>query len=434
MPNLVKYSTVRGVLRRVFVIGRFDFPSERGIPMLSSIWNFILSSFFYGAPFGAIGLVAWWLYVSYFNYAKPTEQLIAVRRGNPDPEPYVDGSGAIWLPLLPARFKYFFRSFPTDRFDLDFEVIKVLSKEGVYPPVPAGMEGKEKKEWEEKNWRNSVGILVNGDGYLTFPTRREMLVDKQTGEPVCFVQDLSDDRRESLRRAEDENRWLEWEATIAVPARGTVPEHNVTVVLERVHPLIVAYKMGVPTTTAEITDKTKEGYTAAVWAAAAQMTWKEATENPKGAFSERVRRGFMENQDGSLIKLGFRPSGIDIAIQTVDIPDEMKQRFAEREAAPAAAEASAIRFDDTSQALEKWKVAHPEADVDEKQQELARRAYLAAGGQYQEIHGLENADTAVFGGGGNTLVGINSGGGKGGGKPKKGKGARPLDNDDGDVL
>lgn len=98
----------------------------------------------------------------------------------------------------------------------------------------------------------------------------------------------------------------------------------------------------------------------------------------------------------------------------------------EKEAAKHQAETSAILLNDTNQALEAWKKTHANAslgEVIEKQRELADRAYLKAGGQRLAIHGLENATTAVVGGGGagaGILVGGNSGNkpGKNPGKPK----------------
>lgn len=91
----------------------------------------------------------------------------------------------------------------------------------------------------------------------------------------------------------------------------------------------------------------------------------------------------------------------------------------EKDAAKQQAEMSAILLDDTNQALEAWKKTNPNASPDqiaEKQSELARRAYLKAGGQYQEVHGLENAGVVGFGGGGGGLGILAGAGGKNPGK------------------
>lgn len=102
-------------------------------------------------------------------------------------------------------------------------------------------------------------------------------------------------------------------------------------------------------------------------------------------------------------------------------PYEAEQKA---KAAKFKAEESAILLDDTNQALEAWKKVHPLATIEqitEKQHELARRAYLKAGGQRLEIAGLENANTAVVGGAGGSGVLL---GGEGGGKKEKGGGRK----------
>lgn len=124
-----------------------------------------------------------------------------------------------------------------------------------------------------------------------------------------------------------------------------------------------------------------------------------------------------------ILKLcGLDISSIDLA--SIDPPDNWRnitlapyEAEQKAKAAKHQAEASATLLDDTNQALEAWKKVHPKASqeqIDEKQRELARRAYLKAGGQYQEVHGLENAGTVVIGGGGGgagvLLGGQNSGG------------------------
>ncbi len=96
----------------------------------------------------------------------------------------------------------------------------------------------------------------------------------------------------------------------------------------------------------------------------------------------------------------------------------------EKEAAVHEAAASATRLDDTNQALEAWKKAHPGASpeqITKKQDELAKRAYLKAGGQNLEVHGLENATTAVVGGGGGGAGILVGGQGKRGGGNRDGQ-------------
>jgi hypothetical protein len=131
---------------------------------------------------------------------------------------------------------------------------------------------------------------------------------------------------------------------------------------------------------------------------------------------------------------GFRADSV--VLRSIDPPVGWRDTTlapykAQRDAAAAVhrAMASALEFDDTNQALEKWKAKHPkatQAQITEKQQELARRAYLKAGGQYQEIHGLENATTAVVGGGGGAGVMVGAGGGKNP-QPTPGKGKSGSD-------
>lgn len=93
----------------------------------------------------------------------------------------------------------------------------------------------------------------------------------------------------------------------------------------------------------------------------------------------------------------------------------------DRDAAKLEAEASATRFNDTNQALKLWLKDQKKngqrptsAQIEAKQNELRERALAKTTG-YQQIHvrGLENATTAVVGGGN---AGMFFGGGKGGGK------------------
>ncbi len=143
--------------------------------------------------------------------------------------------------------------------------------------------------------------------------------------------------------------------------------------------------------------------------------------------------------------VGFRVFSIEL--RSVDPPEGWRDTTLapykaerEKEAAKHQAEASAILFDDTNQALKTWleeqrKAGHePEKDeIKAKQEELRERALAKTGG-YQQTHvkGLENAGTVVIGGGGNAgfLVGGGGGkGGKGGGGKKGGKRSRRDDDD-----
>jgi regulator of protease activity HflC (stomatin/prohibitin superfamily) len=130
-------------------------------------------------------------------------------------------------------------------------------------------------------------------------------------------------------------------------------------------------------------------------------------------------------------RIGFTILSVDIP--AIDPPEGWRETtlapYAARkkkEAAIEEAKASAAAFDDTNQALALWKKEHPNASSDEimeKQKELEYRAMLKSPSYNKQdvtIRGLENASTAVIGGGGQgaggtgILVG-NQGGGKQGG-------------------
>ena len=153
--------------------------------------------------------------------------------------------------------------------------------------------------------------------------------------------------------------------------------------------------------------------------------------------------------DGLLNLYGIKIKSVQL--RNVDPPPDWRattlapyKAQREKEAAKHQAEASAILFDDTNQALKTWREAHPNATPDqirEKQEELRQRSLAKTPG-YQQVHikGLENATTAVVGGGtGGTgiLVGGSGGGqNQGGGKNRKGKKGgqkpRPPKDDDDD--
>lgn len=159
-------------------------------------------------------------------------------------------------------------------------------------------------------------------------------------------------------------------------------------------------------------------------------------EQARKTISELLREELNLRQNGnpSIIDelrevVGFRIFSIEL--RSIDPPPDWRAITlapykAEREKAAAVhqAQTSAILLDDTNQALEAWKKIHPSASpeqITEKQQELARRAYLKAGGQYNEIHGLEAANVVSFGGGGNAGgVGVLVGGSRQQNSEKKG--------------
>lgn len=120
-----------------------------------------------------------------------------------------------------------------------------------------------------------------------------------------------------------------------------------------------------------------------------------------------------------------------IQLRSVDPPADWRATTlepykAEREqkAALHKAKTSAILFDDTNQALKIWLKEQKKAgynptqtQIEAKQDELRQRALAKTPG-YQQIHvkGLENASTAVVGGGGNAGLFV------GGDKPRKNPG------------
>jgi len=114
---------------------------------------------------------------------------------------------------------------------------------------------------------------------------------------------------------------------------------------------------------------------------------------------------------------------------------------ASREAAAAVeqAKASATLFDDTNQALQKWLESHPQAtpsQIAEKQRELRERALAKTSGYQQvDIRGLENASTAVVGGGGAGMLVGGQGGGRGqGNRGGSKKGKKPSEMTDDELI
>jgi regulator of protease activity HflC (stomatin/prohibitin superfamily) len=142
-------------------------------------------------------------------------------------------------------------------------------------------------------------------------------------------------------------------------------------------------------------------------------------------FSERLweKLNHKQNSSFSIIEELREICGIEVRsveLRSIDPPEDWRattlapyKAQREKEAAKHQAEASATLLDDTNQALKTWLESQraignepTKSEIAEKQNELARRAYLKAGGQYQEIHGLENANVVGFGGGGGGGLGI----------------------------
>ena len=138
-----------------------------------------------------------------------------------------------------------------------------------------------------------------------------------------------------------------------------------------------------------------------------------------------------ENGNDSILERLLNLYGIKIKsvyLRSIDPPPDWRattlapyKAEREKEAAKHHAETSAFLLDDTNQALQAWMKSNPNATKEEiaaKQKELHERAILKAGGQQLHIKGLENANTAVVGGGGTGGTGILVGNSGGGGKNK----------------
>jgi len=133
-----------------------------------------------------------------------------------------------------------------------------------------------------------------------------------------------------------------------------------------------------------------------------------------------------------------------VQLRNIDPPEDWRattlapyKAQRERDAAKYQTEASAILFDDTNQALTTWlkgqratKHNPTQAQIEAKQDELRQRALAKTPGNQLIIHvkGLENATTAMVGGGG-AGAGVLLGGGKKGkrGKDNNGRGKENLD-------
>ena len=263
-----------------------------------------------------------WIYRSAFNYVEASEMGIPVRFGKAentvyknDPKKLEEKPARIFIPYLPAAFKCSLVKYPMGPIDLDYDEIKVLSKEDNYKGKHYG----------------SVKLCVESMAYLNFPREREMLVDEFSDEPVCFIKDLSPDQQRDAYAAQVGD----WESY------RTIYEGR-AVVFEKTHPLIKILRAGISATKAKLEDWSEEAMVSSVRAAAAQITWKEANEDPM-AFQNKVEENYLK-KDGVLIRAGFRPSGIKLAIKLVDLPQEVDDALSNQEAASHMARSNAIQI------------------------------------------------------------------------------------------
>ncbi len=160
----------------------------------------------------------------------------------------------------------------------------------------------------------------------------------------------------------------------------------------------------------------------------AELLWKKMNSPREGDKLSVV--------DELLEIYGFEVDSVELA--SIDPPAEWRaitlapyKAQKEKEAAEEQAKASAALFGDTNLALKDWIIDHPDAtqgQIENRQAELAQRAYLKAGGQYQRIEGLENAQYVGFGGGRGGMGFL--AGGKQGGSRKSKSGERGSANDD----
>lgn len=213
---------------------------------------------------------------------------------------------------------------------------------------------------------------------------------------------------------------------------------------------------GVVATHARMTDPFKAFFKASDWyltmvnltipalrQALTEVSWEEIT-------GQNVQKGTVVKKFGQLLwesmnapREGGKPSvvselrdayGIEVEsveLASIDPPPGWRDTTLDpyksqkkKEAAAHEAEASAILFDDTNIALQKWisgqmAAGHnpTQAQIDAKQAELRERALAKTPGYQQiQVKGLENATTAVVGGG--PGAGVFVGGGQQGGRRK----------------
>jgi hypothetical protein len=144
--------------------------------------------------------------------------------------------------------------------------------------------------------------------------------------------------------------------------------------------------------------------TSAVRSAGAQMTWKEANENPV-AFKDMVEKSYLK-VDGALIQAGFRPSGIKLAIKLVDPPQQLKDALAGEASASHVAKREAVEVGDSlSEMVDKQIAAmekrHPMTKEDylkvrqECLNQLTRDRTMQGGGKLIDIR-VASADGTPF--------------------------------------
>lgn len=171
-------------------------------------------------------------------------------------------------------------------------------------------------------------------------------------------------------------------------------------------------------------------------------------EQAKKTISERLWEELNRNENGNLSIIGrlLEDCGIrveSVELRSIDPPEDWRtttlapyKAQREKDAAKHQAEASAVLFDDTNKALMAWlegqrTAGHDptQAQIEAKQEELRQRALAKTAG-YQQVHikGLENASTAVVGGGSGTGVLIGGGNPSSGGKQKGEKEEEKKDN------
>ena len=249
---------------------------------------------------------------------------------------FESGSRWVFVPWLPATFKCYLKRYTTGMFDLDYDSIEYMSKKDFYPKDANG-----KRINDVSEDYVSVQTSVESRAYLKYPRNRELLVRKDdVSAPVCFLKDLTPDELKALNASSTNDLNKE-----VVSAKYP----GITLVLERMHPLVKIFRSNVPPEGAlpereRLQDWSEEGMTSAVRAAGARITWKQANEDP-AAFKDKVEENYL-SVDGALIEAGFRPSGIKLAIKSVDPPESVKTAQADEEAAPHVAKKESIEVGD----------------------------------------------------------------------------------------
>jgi len=257
---------------------------------------------------GVVGLVAlpalYWCYKS-IQFIGPDEMGVKVMFGKAVGVFGVDDNYC-FVPWLPSALKCYFIRKSTEMYDLDYKITVVTC---------AG-------EYRDKNGitskYGSIEMTASPVAYINMPRERELIVSKDSEKFECYVGQLT-----SAERAELKNK-------------GEITRGGKVVILEKTHPLIKIVRARVPNTKLALKDWAQEGVTAAVRSAAATMTWREINDNPE-TLKAQVEENFTK-ADGALIQAGFRPSGIKIGIQSIELPDTVKQALSGKEAAASVAE------------------------------------------------------------------------------------------------